>query len=71
MEWYEFVIVILIFLGALSFLLLGAYLKKKGKHLPGDDCSGNCASCGHACGKGQRLVDEYHQCSCRAQKEGE
>ena len=64
MEWYDFVLVIAIFLAALGFLVLGAYLKKKGKHLPGDDCSGNCATCGKTCTNGKALVDQYHACNC-------
>ena len=65
MQWYEFLIIFAIFLVALSFLILSAIRKRKGKALPGDDCSGNCASCGKGCLNGKKLVEEYHHCCAK------
>ena len=68
MQWYEFVIAIALFLAALGFLAFALIRKKKGKALPGDDCSGNCASCGRGCLNGKKLVEEYHCRHCGSRK---
>ena len=68
MQWYDFLIVISLFLLALGFLFFGALRKKRGKPLPGDDCVGNCSSCGKTCAKGKYLVEEYHRCHCSSKE---
>ena len=63
MQWWEYLIIVLVVGFVISVFVLQFILKKKGKSLDGccsncKACNGNCASCNGNC---KKILKEYHE----------